>query len=74
MNYWVRFWVVVLSLIVAISALGFLSLSFVFPDADPFGVGRVGRLAVALVGATAIGVVVWGASTSGEIITDNPRQ
>ena len=61
MNYWVRFWVVI------------LSLSFVFPDADLFGVGTVGRLAVALVGATAIGVVVWSASTFGDVVTENPR-
>lgn len=71
-NYWVRFWVVLLSLMVAIGALGVLSLSFVFPDADLFGLGAAGRLGVALAGAAAVGVVVWSSLTFGDVVAENP--
>lgn len=58
MNYWVRFWVVVLSGLVGLSALGFLVMSFVFTDASIFNVGSTGRLAVAVVAVAALAVVV----------------
>lgn len=72
MNYWVRFWMIVLSVIVSFSALGFLTLSFVYPDVGVFEIGRVRRLAVALVGVAAIGVVVWTATTFGDVPSDGP--
>lgn len=58
MNYWVRFWVVVLSGLVGLSALGFLVMSFVSTDAPIFNVGSVGRLGVAMVAVAALAVVV----------------
>lgn len=72
MNYWVRFWVIILSVMVSLSALGFLTLSFVFPGVDPFMVGRSGRLAVAVVGVAAMGVVVWTVTTFGGDVPDTP--
>ena len=73
MNYWVRFWVVVLSLITGIAALGFLTLSFVFPDATLFAAaGSDGRLLVAIVGIVALGVVVWSSTTFGDVVSENP--
>ena len=75
MNYYVRFWVVVLSLITGISALGFLTMSFVFPDASLFSkAGSEGRLLVTLIGAVAIGVVIWSSATFGDVVTENPAE
>lgn len=71
MNYWVWFWIFTLSLIVAISALGFLTLAFVFPDVELLRLGRAGRLAVAVVGVAAIGVVVLTATTFGGETSEN---
>lgn len=59
MHYLVRFWVVVGSLLVGVAALGFLVMSFVFPDAALFDVSAAERLAVTLVAATAFSVIVW---------------
>lgn len=73
MNYFVRFWVVVLSLLTGIAALGFLSLSFVFPRAALFAAaGTEGRLVVALVGVVALGVVIWSSTTFGDVVSENP--
>lgn len=73
MNHWVRFWVVILSLITGIAALGFLVLSFVFPDATLFAAaGSEGRLLVALVGIVALGVVIWSSATFGGEVSENP--
>jgi len=74
MHFWVRFWVVTLSLVVGIGALLFLSLSFVFPDVPTFQVGPAGRLAAVLVGVGAMGIVALSAATAGEIVTENPGQ
>jgi hypothetical protein len=73
MNYWVRFWIVILSLITSIAALAFLSLSFVFPDAALFdAAGSAGRLLVTLVGAIALGIVIWSSATFGDVVSENP--
>jgi hypothetical protein len=73
MNYLVRFWVVVLSLITGISALGFLTMSFIFPEATLFSAaGPEGRLLVTLIGVVAIGIVVWSSSNFGDVVTENP--
>jgi hypothetical protein len=69
----VRFWVVVLSLLTGISALGYLSLSFIFPDVPAFAVGSTTRLLVVLVAAVSIGVVVWSSTTYGDVVSENPR-
>jgi hypothetical protein len=69
----IRFWVVVLSLLTGISALGYLSLSFVFPDAPAFAVDSSTRLLMVFIAATSIGVVVWSSSTHGDVVSENPR-
>ena len=69
----VRFWVVVLSLLTGISALGYLSLSFLFPDVPAFAVGSATRLLVVLVAAVSIGVVVWSSTTHGDVVSEQPR-
>lgn len=74
MNYWAYFWVVVLSLLTATAALGFLSLSFLFPGAEMFDVGTVERLAIALVGTSALGVVVLFSATFEVDVTDPGRR
>ena len=73
-NYWVYFWVVVLSLITATAALGLLSLSFLFPDAEMFDVGTAERLVIALVGTSALGIVVLFSATFEVETTDPGRQ
>lgn len=68
MNYWVRFWVVIVSLMVGLSALGFLVMSFVFPDASLFDVSSAERLGVTMVAVASFGVVVWsGLSNDGVV-------
>jgi hypothetical protein len=74
MHHLARFWLVVLSLITGISALGFLTLSFLFPETPMFAVGSVERLLVVLVGAVSIGVVVWSSTTFGDVVAENPDQ
>ena len=69
----VRFWVVVLSLLTGIAALGYLSLSFIFPDVPAFAVSSGIRLVVVLVAAVSIGVVVWSATTYGDVVSEQPR-
>jgi protein-S-isoprenylcysteine O-methyltransferase Ste14 len=69
----VRFWVVVLSLLTGISALGYLSLLFVFPDVPAFAVGSAMRLVVVLVAVVSMGVVVWSSTTHGDIVSEQPR-
>lgn len=72
MHYLVRFWLVVASLVTGLSALGYLSLSFLFPEMSLFAVGPSQRLLVVLVGAVSIGVVVWSSTTVGDAPTNNP--
>jgi uncharacterized membrane protein len=72
MHALVRFWVVVLSLLTGVAALGYLSLSFIFPDVPLFAVGSGTRLLVVLVGAVAIGVVVWSSTTHGDVVQERP--
>ena len=74
MHYLARFWLVVLSLITGISALGFLTLSFLFPETPTFDVGTVERLLVVLIGAVSLGVVVWSSTTFGDVVAENPEQ
>ena len=68
----VRFWVVVLSLLTGISALGYLSLSFIFPDVSAFAVSSTVRLVVVLIAAVSIGVVVWSSTTHGDVVSEQP--
>ncbi len=72
MHALVRFWVVVLSLLTGVGALGYLSLSFIFPDVPLFAVGAGTRLLVVLVGAIAIGVVVWSSTAHGDVVQERP--
>ena len=72
MHYLARFWVLVLALVTGLSALGYLTLSFVFPDLGPFAVGPTERLLVVLVGAVSIGVVVWTSTTSVGLVSEEP--
>jgi uncharacterized membrane protein len=67
MHALVRFWVVVLSLLTGVAALGYLSLSFIFPDVPLFAVGSGTRLLVVLVG-----VVVWSSTTHGDVVQERP--
>lgn len=72
MNYWVRFWLFMLSLIVALSTLAFLTLSFVFPGLEPLHVGQAGRLTITVVGVAAVGIVVWIGATFGAGTAEGP--
>jgi len=72
MHALVRFWVVVLSLLTGVAALGYLSLSFIFPDVPLLAVGPGTRLLVVLVGAVAIGVVVWSSAAHGDVVQERP--
>ena len=73
MHTLVRFWVVVLSLLTGVASLGYLSLSFLFPEAPVFAVDSATRLFVVLLAATAIGVVVWGTLSEEKIVLDQSR-
>jgi len=59
MHWAVQFWLLFAALAVGIGSLGFLSLSFVFPDTALFAVGAAGRLAAAMLGVTGFSVIVW---------------
>lgn len=72
MNYWVRFWVVVLALMAAVATVLFLTMSFVFPDAAMFGADTGERLVLVVVCAAALGIVVWSSTTFGDVVTENP--
>jgi protein-S-isoprenylcysteine O-methyltransferase Ste14 len=69
-----RFWVVVLSLLVGLVAFGFLMGSFLFPEIALFTVDSTTRLLVVLVGAAAIGVVVWSSTAAGTVTGDQPPE
>lgn len=62
MNSVVRFWLVVLSLLVGVAALGYLFVSFLFPGAAFVVQDPTTRLVATVVGVTAIGVFVWAAA------------
>jgi hypothetical protein len=74
MHALVRFWVVVLSLLTGVASLGYLSLSFLFPEVPVFAVDSATRLVVVLVAATAIGVVVWSSLAEEDIVLDQSRK
>ena len=74
MNGLVRFWIVVGSLLTSVAALGFLALSFVFPETPLFAVGSGTRLLVVLVGAVALGVIVWSSTVQTDLMTERPRE
>jgi len=73
MHTLVRFWVVVLSLLTGIASLGYLALSFVFPEVPAFATSSTVRLFVVLVAATSVGVVVWGSTTGGDGAIERPQ-
>ncbi len=74
MHYLARFWLVVVALITGTAAVGFLTMSFIFPETPPFTVGSTERLLVVLVGAISLGVVIWSSTTFGDVVTENPKQ
>ena len=74
MNYWVQFWVVVLSLLVGVSALGFLVMSFLFPNAALFDVGTATRLGVTLVVMAAFSVIVWSSLSGDGVVGPSQRR
>ncbi|WP_436934431.1 hypothetical protein [Halovenus marina] len=59
MNPFVRFWLLSLSLITGVAALGYLFLSFLFPGSGIVADNPNVRLAVTMIGVTALGVFVW---------------
>lgn len=59
MNAVARFWIAVLSLVVSVSAVGYLFLSFVFPGTILVFEDTTVRILVVLVGLLATGVFVW---------------
>lgn len=68
MNYWVRFWVVIGSLMIGLSALGFLVMSFLFPDARLFDVGVAERLGVTLLAVAAFSIIVWSGLSDDQVV------
>lgn len=65
-----RFWVTTIALVAGVGALVYLTLSFVFPEAVLFAtIGHVERLAAVGVVVLALGVVVWNATASGEVVS-----
>jgi hypothetical protein len=72
MHYLVRFWLVVIALVTGISALGFLTLSFIFSEMPLFDVSSAERLLVVLVGVVSLGVVVWSSTTFGDVASESP--
>ena len=69
-----RFWVIVLSLLTGVSALGYLSLSFLFPDVPAFAVGSATRLIIVLVGAVSTGLFIWGVTSRGDVASEQPQK
>lgn len=59
MNEVVRFWIVILSLLVSVSAVGYLFLSFLFPGTVLVIEDTVVRIVVMFVAFVAIGVFLW---------------
>ncbi len=57
----VRFWISVLSLLVSVSAVGYLFLSFLFPERAFVFQGQLIRLGVMFVALLGIGSLVWSA-------------
>lgn len=55
----VRFWVMVLSVVVGLSTFGYLFFGFLFPAEEIFTTGPEIRLVVTLVGAMSAGVFIW---------------
>ena len=61
MNPFVRFWLLILSLAVALVGFGYLFLSFLFPDPAVVETASTVRLAVMAVSILATGVFLWAA-------------
>lgn len=61
MNPVVRFWISVLSLIVSVAAVGYLFLSFLFPETALVFQTRTVRLGVMFVALVGTGTLVWSA-------------
>jgi hypothetical protein len=55
----VRFWVSVISLLVSVSTVGYLFVSFLFPDTAVVFQTRTARLAVLFVALLGTGTLVW---------------
>jgi hypothetical protein len=72
----VRFRVTVLSLLAGIAVLGFLSLSFAFPEARAFAaVGPLERFVAVGIEPLPPCVVVWNATTTtGDVVADRSRR
>lgn len=61
MNAVVRFWISVLSLVVSVAAVGYLFVSFLFPETALVFQTRTVRLGVMFVALLATGTLVWSA-------------
>jgi hypothetical protein len=59
MNPFVRFWLLSLSLLVGVTALGYLFASFLFPGSGFVADNPTVRLAVTMVGVSAFSVFAW---------------
>lgn len=57
----VQFWITVLSLIVSVAAVGYLFVSFLFPETALVFQTRAVRLAVMFVALVGTGTLVWSA-------------
>jgi hypothetical protein len=62
----VRFWVIVLSLLASIACVGYLLLTFWFPDAVLVATRRDVRLGVTIVAVVSIGLFTWAAAVLSE--------
>jgi|GEM_PF-5938251 len=73
MNYWVRFWAVVGSLVVGLGTFGFLLLSVLFPAAAPVDFGATERLGLTLLAGAALAVLVLSViAGDGVVASDRP--
>lgn len=72
MKVLVRFWVMVLSAIVGLTACGYLFFSFFLPGLDVFATSSQFRLVVTFVGAMAVGVFLWATFITDTLEDDTP--
>lgn len=60
MNPFVRFWLVILSLVVALSSMGYLSISFFLPESAMVVASQEARLGIVLLALAGAGLLIWG--------------
>lgn len=71
MNAVVQFWLSMLSLVASIGTVGYLFVSFLFPDAGFVLTGTELRIGVTLLALCAIGVFVWSVAVVETVTVDN---